>query len=149
MGYYRLTPKAMEDFSPDDLALMLTALRMQEQKQSESIYDIIGNLTGTSWSVEALTAEENEEEEEEENNAWRLRPKRQRVTLPLTLVVGGNKLLDHVKKEASRLKMKARKHASIINVPSSKMLKDAEIVDLSNVPKEEFLQFANRVSRRG
>ena len=146
MGFYRLTPKQVEALSEDEMYTMIMAMRLNEQKQNESLYDIVGSLTGTSWSAESLVAKDVEPEEEEFN--WKLRPKKHRISLPLTVVVGGNKIMDHLKKTASSIQMKNRAHPSVLNLPSSKMLKDAEIVDLSSASKEEFLRFANSVRKK-
>lgn len=142
MGYYRLTPKQIERLSDEEMFAMVMAMRLNEQKQNESLYDIIGTLTGTSWTAESLMQKEVEDEDE---FTWKLRPEKNRISLPLTVVVGGNKIMEHLKKTASAIQMKNRKSPSIMNIPPSKMLKNAEIVDLSSVSKEEFLRFANRL----
>ena len=147
MGYYRLTPEQVECLDEEELFSMIMAMRLNEQKQNEALYDVIGSLTGTSWTAESLMAKG--EEVDENEFTWKLRPKKNRISLPLTVVVGGNKILEHVKKIASNIQLKNRAHPSVLNLPPTKMLKDTEIVDLSNVSKEEFLRFANRVAKKG
>ena len=120
--------------------------RLYEKRWLESLSDLIGTLTGTSWSVDALTAEPVNTDLEDFGFTWKKKPERQRVSLPLTLVVGGNKILEHVKKVASDMKSKERRDPSVLSLPSSDVLKDAEVVDLSKVSKEEFLKFANRIT---
>ena len=104
-------------------------------------------MTGTSWSVDALTAEANNSDLEDFGFTWRKRPERQRVSLPLTLVVGGNKVMEHVKKMALDMKAKERRDPSVLSLPSSVMLRDAEIVDLSKASKDEFMRFARGVMK--
>jgi len=141
LAHWRLTPKQLAELSEDDLDAMNVGYRLYERRWVETLSDLIGALTGTSWSVDALT-EEQGSETDEVGFTWRKRPERQRVSLPLTLVVGGNKVMEHVKKIASDMKAKARRDPSILSLPSSSMLKDAEVVDLSKVSKDEFIKFA-------
>ena len=141
LAHWRLTPKQLKELSEDDLDVMNVGYRLYERRWVETLSDLIGALTGTSWSVDALTEEQGSELDEVGFN-WKLRPDRQRVSLPLTLVVGGNKVMDHVKKMASDMKAKSRRDPSIISLPSASLLKDAEIVDLSKVTKDEFMRFA-------
>lgn len=141
LAHWRLTPTQLKELSEDDLDVMNVGYRLYERRWVETLSDLIGALTGTSWSVDALTEEQGSELDEVGFN-WKLRPDRQRVSLPLTLVVGGNKVMDHVKKMASDMKAKSRRDPSIISLPSASLLKDAEIVDLSKVSKDEFMRFA-------
>ena len=101
MAQWKLTPKQLNELSDEDIDIMMLSHRMSEKRSLESFSDIIGTLTGTSWPVESLI--DNPEAELEESLkyggfTWKKRPPRQRVSLPLTLVVGGNKVLEHVKK---------------------------------------------------
>lgn len=128
----------------EELDALNLSFRLYEKRWLENISDLIGSLTGTSWSVDALTAD-SAEELEEEGFTWKLRPERQRVSLPLSVVVGGNKIVEHVKKVALDMKSKARRDPSIMSLPSSSLLKDADVVDLSKASKEEFLKFAGSV----
>lgn len=146
LAHWRLTPKQVTELSEDELDTLNMSYRLYEKRWLESFSDLIGTLTGTSWSVDALTAD-SAEELEDEGFTWKLRPERQRVSLPLTLVVGGNKIMDHVKKVASDMKAKLRRDPSILSLPSSSMLTEAEVVDLSKVSKEEFLKIAQSVKR--
>ena len=141
LAHWRLTPTQLKELSEDDLDVMNVGYRLYERRWVETLSDLIGALTGTSWSVDALTEEQGSELDEVGFN-WKQRPDRQRVSLPLTLVVGGNKVMDHVKKMASDMKAKSRRDPSIISLPSASLLKDAEIVDLSKVSKDEFMRFA-------
>jgi hypothetical protein len=141
LAHWRLTPKQLAELSEDDLDVMNVGYRLYERRWVETLSDLIGALTGTSWSVDALT-EEQGPETDEVGFTWRKRPERQRVSLPLTLVVGGNKVMEHIKKIASDMKAKSRRDPSILSLPSSSMLRDAEVVDLSKVSKEEFIKFA-------
>jgi len=141
LAHWRLTPTQLKELSEDDLDVMNVGYRLYERRWVETLSDLIGALTGTSWSVDALTEEQGSELDEVGFN-WKLRPDRQRVSLPLTLVVGGNKVMEHVKKMASDMKAKSRRDPSIISLPSASLLKDAEIVDLSKVTKDEFMRFA-------
>jgi len=118
---------------------------MYERRWLESLSDLVGSLTGTSWSVDALTADHVNPDLEDYMFTWSQRPERQRVSLPLTLVVGGNKIMDHVKKVAADMKSKERRDPSIISLPSASMLKYADVVDLSKVSKDEFLKFAKGI----
>jgi len=141
LAHWRLTPTQLKELSEEDLDVMNVGYRLYERRWVETLSDLIGALTGTSWSVDALTEEQGSELDEVGFN-WKLRPDRQRVSLPLTLVVGGNKVMEHVKKMASDMKAKSRRDPSIISLPSASLLKDAEIVDLSKVTKDEFMRFA-------
>lgn len=132
------------ELEDDELDTLNLSFRLYEKRWLENISDLIGSLTGTSWSVDALTAD-SAEELEEEGFTWKLRPERQRVSLPLSVVVGGNKIVEHVKKVALDMKSKARRDPSIMSLPSSSLLKDSEVVDLSKASKEEFLKFAGSI----
>lgn len=144
LAHWRLTPKQITEISEDDLDVLSLSYRMYEKRWLESLSDLIGTLTGTSWSVEALTEPALDDDV---GFTWKLRPDRQRVSLPLTLVVGGNKIMDHVKKIALDMKSKTRQDPSIMSLPSSSLLKNAEVVDLSKVSKEEFLSFARGLKK--
>jgi hypothetical protein len=141
-----MTPKQLKELSEEDLDTLNMSYRLYEKRWLESLSDLIGTLTGTSWSVDALTAEETANNDLEDFGfTWKKKPERQRVSLPLTLVVGGNKILEHVKKVATDMKSKERRDPSVLSLPASSILKDAEVVDLSKVSKDEFLKFANRI----
>lgn len=131
--------------SEEELETLSMSFRLYERRWLESFSDLIGSLTGTSWSVDALTADKSENEDEK--FTWKKKPDRQRVSLPLTVVVGGNKVLEHVKKVAFDMKAKERRDPSILSLPSSDVLRDAEIVDLSKASKEEFIMFAKGIRR--
>jgi hypothetical protein len=132
------------ELSDEELDALSMSFRLYEKRWLENISDLIGSLTGTSWSVDALTAD-SAEELEVGGFTWKLRPERLRVSLPLSVVVGGNKVVEHVKKVALDMKSKARKDPSVMSLPSSSLLKDAEVVDLSKASKEEFLKFAGSI----
>lgn len=146
MAHWKLTPKQVSKLTDDELYTMVTAFRMYEKRGLESLSDLIGTLTGTSWSVDALvsTPEDEMKEMQQDGFKWSLRPPRQRVSLPLSLVVGGNKVLEHVKKVAATMKDKAG--SSIISLPRGGLLKGAEVVDLGRVSKDQFLKFAQHAS---
>ena len=146
MAHWRLTPTQIKELSSEDIHAMEFALSMYERKQYESLNDIIGTLTGTSWSVDSVLADV--QDEKKEGFTWKLRPERQRVSLPLTLVVGGPKIMDHVKKVAHSLRSASRPDTSILSPVPTKMLKNAEIVDLSKASKEEFLKMAGMIHGR-
>lgn len=145
LAHWRMTPKQLMDLSEDDLETLNMSYRLYEKRWLESLSDLIGSLTGTSWSVDALTADPINTDLEDFGFTWKKKPERQRVSLPLTLVVGGNKILEHVKKVASDMKSKERRDPSVLSSPSSSFIKDAEVVDLSKVSKEDFLNFANGI----
>lgn len=147
LAHWRMTPKQLKELSEDDLDTLNMSYRLYEKRWLESLSDLIGTLTGTSWSVDALTAEPTTTNDLDDFGfTWKKKPERQRVSLPLTLVVGGNKILEHVKKIATDMKSKERRDPSVLSLPSSSILKDAEVVDLSKVSKDEFLKFANRIN---
>jgi hypothetical protein len=146
LAHWRLTPKQIEALSEDELDTMNMGYRLYERRWIETLSDIIGSLTGTSWSVDALTSEK-ESGLEDAGFTWKKRPERMRVSLPLTLVVGGNKVLEHVKKAAEDMKAKQRHDPSVMSLPSASMLRDAEIVDLGKMSKEDFIQFARGVEK--
>lgn len=145
MAHWRLTPRQLNKLSEDDIETLNLSYRMYERRWLESLSDLVGSLTGTSWSVDALTADHVNPDLEDYMFTWSQRPERQRVSLPLTLVVGGNKIMDHVKKVAADMKSKERRDPSIISLPSASMLKYADVVDLSKVSKDEFLKFAKGI----
>lgn len=147
MAHWRLTPKQISRLSEDDLDSMSLSYRMYEKRWLESLSDLIGSLTGTSWNVDSLTTDEKSDDVDDFKFTWSKRPTRQRVSLPLTVVVGGNKILEHVKKVAHDIKAKERRDPSILSLPSSSMLHDAEIVDLSRVPKDQFIRVARSLAR--
>lgn len=143
MAHWKLTPKQLNELSEEDIELMVFSHRLYEKRGIESLSDLIGTLTGTSWPVESLTAGPEEELEESLKYGgftWKLRPPRQRVSLPLTLVVGGNKVLEHVKKAA--FSMKDKSDSSIVSLPNASFLKGAQVVELGKLPKEQFLKYA-------
>jgi len=147
LAHWRMTPKQLKELSEEDLDTLNMSYRLYEKRWLESLSDLIGTLTGTSWSVDALTAEPTTTNDLDDFGfTWKKKPERQRVSLPLTLVVGGNKILEHVKKIATDMKSKERRDPSVLSLPSSSILKDAEVVDLSKVSKDEFLKFANRIN---
>jgi hypothetical protein len=143
-----MTPKQISKLSEEELDTLNLSYRLYERRWLESLSDLIGSLTGTSWSVDALTAEPTNTDLEDFGFTWKKKPERQRVSLPLSLVVGGNKVMEHVKKVASDMKAKERRDPSIMSLPSSALLKDAEIVDLSKASKEEFMMFAKGVEKK-
>ena len=148
LAHWRMTPKQLKELSEDDLDTLNMSYRLYEKRWLESLSDLIGTLTGTSWSVDALTADPTTTTNDLEDFGftWKKKPERQRVSLPLTLVVGGNKILEHVKKVAADMKSKERRDPSVLSLPSSSILKDADVVDLSKVSKDEFLKFAKRIN---
>jgi len=144
LAHWRLTPKQLSKLSEDELDTLNLSYRLYERRWIESLSDLIGSLTGTSWSVDALTAESSKLDDDV-SFTWSQRPRRQRVSLPLTVVVGGNKIMEHVKKVAMDMKANDRKDPSILSLPSSSLLRNTEIVDLSKVSKEEFLRIAKGI----
>jgi hypothetical protein len=144
MAHWRLTPKQVSEMTPTEIDVMAFSYHMYERRQLEGFSDLIGTLTGTSWSVDALTADP-ASNLEDVGFTWSKRPERQRVSLPLTTVVGGNKVVEHVKKVAQDMKSRARKDPSIVSLPSASMLENTEVVDLSKVSKDDFLKFARGV----
>ena len=148
MAHWRLTPKQVSKLSEDELDSLSLAYRMYEKRWLESLSDLIGSLTGTSWNVDSLTADP-VDDNDDFKFTWSKRPERQRVSLPLTLVVGGGeKIMEHVKKVAHDMKAKQRKDPSILSLPSSSMLKDAEVIDLSRWPKEDFIRISQSVFKQ-
>jgi len=146
MAHWRLTPKQISEVSDEDLDTLTMSYHLYEKRWLESLSDLIGTLTGTSWSVAALTSDVNPDLEDS-GFTWKKRPERQRVSLPLTTVVGGNKVIEHVKKVAQDMKAKTKKDPSILSLPSSSLLENSEVVDLSKVSKQEFLKFARGIRK--
>lgn len=126
---------------------MTLAYRLYERRNLESLSDLVGTLTGTSWAVDALTQTPEDEAKEALQKGmfnWSKRPPRQRISLPLTVVVGGAKVIEHVKKTAAT--MKENSSSTIISLPRGQFLKGAEeIIDLAKVPKAEFLKYARHI----
>ena len=148
MAHWKLTPKQLNELSDEEIDLMVFSHRLHEKRGMESLSDLIGTLTGTSWPVESLTSSPEDEMEESMKYGgftWTKRPPRQRVSLPLTLVVGGNKVLEHVKKAAFSMKDKA--DSTIVSLPSASFLKGAQVVELGKLPKDQFLKYARHVSK--
>lgn len=146
LAHWRMTPKQISKLSEEEIDTLVLSFHMYERRWIESLSDLIGSLTGTSWSVDALADDGESPLDDSSEFTWSQRPERQRVSLPLTVVVGGNKILDHVKKVAADIKAKTKRDPSILSLPSSSLLKDAEVVDLSKASKEEFLKFAKGLS---
>ncbi len=142
LAHWRLTPKQLKELSEEDLDVLNMSYRLYEKRWLESFSDLIGSLTGTSWSVDSLTADPVNTDLEDFGFTWRKKPTQQKIALPLTLVVGGNKILENVKKAAFSMKQNRRKDPSILNVATEDMLKEAEVIDLSKVSKKDFLNFA-------
>jgi hypothetical protein len=147
MTHWRLTPSQLKELSEDELEVMSFGFRLCEKRNLENMSDLIGTLTGTSWSVDGLTSEEKPDLKEKEFT-WSKRPPRQRISLPLSLVIGGDKVLEHVKAQAHKVKEQAKEDPSVMSLPSATVLKDSEVVDMSNVSKEEFLSFFENVETR-
>lgn len=147
MTHWRLTPSQLKELSEEELEVMSFGFRLCEKRNLENMSDLIGTLTGTSWSVDGLTSKEKPDLKEKEFT-WSKRPPRQRISLPLSLVIGGNKVLDHVKAQAHKVKEQAKEDPSVMSLPSATVLKDSEVVDMSNVSKEEFLSFFENVETR-
>ena len=147
LAHWRLTPKQLSKLSEDELEVMTLAYRLYERRNLESLSDLVGTLTGTSWSVDALTQTPEDEAKEALQKGmftWSKRPLRQRISLPLTVVVGGAKVIEHVKKTAAT--MKENSSSTIISLPRGQFLKGAEeIIDLAKVPKSEFLKYARHI----
>lgn len=147
MAHWKLLPSQLKELSDEELEIMSFSFRLYEKRNIENLSDIIGTLTGTSWSVEGLTSEVNPDLKDTEFT-WSKRPERQRISMPLSLVIGGNKVLDHVKSQAYKVKEKRKENPSILSLPSNSVLENAEIVDLSQASKEEFLAFFEKVETR-
>lgn len=145
MAHYRLLPSQVKELTDDELEAMAIGYRLYEKRNIESLSDLIGSLTGTVWNADALTSDSKKDDLDTYRFTWKKRPDRKRISLPLTVVVGGNKVMEHVKKVALEMKAKERKDPSILSLPSSTMLHNAEVVDLSRVAKEEFIRFAKGV----
>jgi len=144
LAHWRLTPKQISKLSEDELDTLNLSYRLYEKRWLENLSDLIGSLTGTSWPVEALT--EDSVTPDTAGFSWNKRPPRQRVGLPLTLVVGGSKVMDHVKKIAMDMKSKERADPSALTLPPASFLQNTEVVDLSKVSKDEFLKFASKLA---
>lgn len=147
MTHWRLTPSQLKELSEEELEVMSFGFRLCEKRNLENMSDLIGTLTGTSWSVDGLTSKEKPDLKEKEFT-WSKRPPRQRISLPLSLVIGGDKVLEHVKAQAHKVKEQAKEDPSVMSLPSATVLKDSEVVDMSNVSKEEFLSFFENVETR-
>lgn len=146
LAHWRLTPKQINELSEDELDTLNLSYRVYEKRWLENLSDLVGSLTGTSWSVDALTEDSVGSPSDDVRFTWSQRPARQRVSLPLTVVVGGNKIMEHVKKVAMDMKSKERKDPSALTLPPASFLRDTEVVDLSKVSKDEFLKIASRLA---
>ena len=147
MTHWRLTPKQLEKLTEDELEVMSIGFRLCEKRNLENLSDLIGTLLGSSWSVDALTSEE-KPNLEDKKFSWSKRPPRHRISLPLSLVIGGNKIMDHVKKQAMSIKAKEKDDPSILSLPSASVLKDTEVVNMSHATKEEFLNLFENIENK-
>ncbi len=139
-----MTPKQLSELSDNDIYVMSESFYLYERKKLESATELLGPLLGASWSVDALTQEDSIAKDDD-SFKWKLKPDNKRVSLPLSLVIGGGKVLEHVKKVASEMKLASRKDPSIMNLPKSGFIENYNIVDLSKVPKKDFIKFAKKI----
>jgi hypothetical protein len=147
MAHWRLTPEQLKVLSPDEIAVMDFSHRVYERRWSEILTDIIGLLLGTSWSVNDLDTEHAPipETPYEKRLRWALRDKPDRISIPLSFVIGGEPFVKHIKKLVSHKKLQGRTNPAILNHPGREWTGNYEIVELSNVPKEQFLKVASRM----
>lgn len=142
MAHWGMKPKEVGELSEDDLEALEYSFLLYERRQAETLSDIIGSLTGTSWPVEALLNEGNKDLEKPQFT-WSLRPPRNRISSPLTLVMAGSQLIKELKKQASAINLKHRENPAILSRPRNLIKKDEkiEIIELGTKSKEEFLGF--------
>jgi len=144
MAHWRLKPQEVKKLSFDDLELMEFSYLMYERRLSETLDNLIGSNLGTSWPMSIL---DKEKDLTKDVFTWSLRKREPKVNLPLTLALTQNpKFMEEIKKAASDLKMRHRRDPSVLSLPKGDLLKGSEVIDLSTVSKEEFLQIAGRVS---
>ena len=144
MAHWGLLPSQVEALSEDDIEVLEYSYLLYERRNVETLSDIIGSLTGTSWPVESLVEGlGNPDLLTEKRFTWSLRPPRKRLSSPLTLVVAGSPLLEQLKSQASKLEGQDRANPAILSRPQGMLKKDEkiEIVELGTKPKEEFLSF--------
>ena len=123
------------------------AFLMLERRQSETLSDLVGGQLGTLWTVDQLTSNA-AEPRDETKFTWSLREKPAKLSTPLTTIIAagsGLKLMDQLKKLASKTQLRNRPDPSVYKMPRRGYLDGAEIIDLSKVSKDQFLKFAKRV----
>lgn len=137
-----MKPKEVGELSEADLEAMEYSFLLYERRQAETLSDIIGSLTGTSWPIETLL-NDGKKDLEKPQFTWSLRPPRQRISSPLTLVVAGGQLIKELKKQAGALNLKNRANPAVLSRPGDLIKKGEkiEIVELGTKSKEEFLGF--------
>ena len=147
MAHWKLTPAQIKELGSEDLAIMDFSHRMYERRWSEILTDTFGLLLGSSWPVTAELGEKPEIAElpQEKRARWSLRDRAERISIPLSFVIGGENFVKHMKKLVSEKRLTQRKDPSVLNHPGQKWAAGEEIVDLASVSKEQFLKVASRV----
>lgn len=143
MAHWGLTPKEVGGLSDAEIEVLEYSFLLYERRQAETLSDLIGSLTGTSWPVESLLNEVNPDLQKP-RFTWSLRPPRQRVSAPLTVVMAGGQLIADLKKQASAINLKHRENPAVLSRPVGNLIKKGEkieIVELGMKSKEEFLGF--------
>jgi hypothetical protein len=149
MAHWRKTPEEMRALSSDDLEVMEFAFLLLERRQSETLDVLFGNTLGTSWDAATVMGQQTKEEKKKKPAkafTWSYRKKQPRVYLPLTMALTQDpKFHQNLKRMASQALNEARENPSVVDTPTW-MSKKTEVVDLSYVPKEEFIKFAGRIA---
>jgi hypothetical protein len=144
MAHWGLLPSQVAELSEDDVEALEYSYLLYERRNVETLSDIIGALTGTSWPIEnLLEGAGNPDLLVDKRFTWSLRPPRKRLSSPLTLVVAGNPLLEHLRSQASKLERQDSDNPAILSHPRGMLNKEEkiEIVELGTKSKEEFLSF--------
>lgn len=145
MAHWGLLPKQVAELSEDEFEALEYSYLLYERRNVETLSDIIGSLTGTSWPVESLTGVgPNPDLLVDKRFTWALRPPRKRISSPLSLVVAGSSLLEQLRAQASKLENQNRENPAILSRPEGILDKKGEkieIVELGTKSKEEFLNF--------
>lgn len=115
-----------------------------ERRSSETLANVLNPILGTGWNADSLLVPERKVREE--SFTWSKRAPERKVSTPLTVALTQNpKFIEQIKSMARDLRQKTRTDSTIINLPSKSMLRNSEVVDLSYVPKDEFLKYARSV----
>jgi len=143
MAHWGLLPSQVEGLSEDEIEVLEYSYLLYERRNVETLSDIIGSLTGTSWPVESLVdGVGNPDLLTEKRFTWSLRPPRKRLSSPLTLVVAGSPLLEQLRVQAGKLEGQERENPAILSRPKGlKKDEKIEIVELGTKSKDEFLSF--------
>lgn len=145
MAHWGLLPSQVEGLGDEEIEVLEYSYLLYERRNVETLSDIIGSLTGTSWPVEALVNGVGNPDllTDKQRFTWSLRPPRKRLASPLTLVVAGSPLLEQLRAQAGKLEGDERENPAILSRPRELKKKDEkiEIIELGTRSKDEFLSF--------